>query len=259
MRVFSSVISAVVLFSAFLLIISAETERSKSSYESFYDEKYFSWQLQHHKYTARSIRKDPSGPSLKGKLSADSTVLDFGCSAGMVLDALLGSTKICVELNNHAREYACKNHPRLTCYQYPEQVANGTVDVVHTNAVLEHCETPIKELRYLWHALKPGGMIVVTLSNDGRSKTQKWGNPDLNNHLYTWNSLLLGNMLRAACFTEINVTTDTNAYPPDYINVRKRSSAEEWAKIIKAEGERQGQENLYAEARKPLTAVQCLG
>jgi hypothetical protein len=64
-------------------------------------------------------------------------------------------------------------------------------------------------------------------------------------------------MLRAACFTDINVTNDRNAYPPNYMNIRKNYSGEEWAKIIKAEGERRGQENLYAEARKPRNAVEC--
>ena len=241
------------------LLSSANGERTKSSYESYYDEKYFSWQLQHHNYSAISIQKDPNGPSLHGKLSADSTVLDFGCSAGMVLNALVGKKKVCVELNNHARDYACKHHPQHTCYQYPEQVPSGTIDVVYTQSVLEHCEAPIRELRYLWHALKPGGLIVVGLVNDGRMKNQKWGDPDINNHLYTWNSMLLGNMLRASCFEQINVTTDRNAYPPNYTKIRKNYNNEEWAKLIAAEGEKRGHENLHAVARRPVGAVQCLG
>ena len=89
-------------------------------------------------------------------------------------------------------------------------------------------------------------LVVVLLSNDPRSKTKKWGNPDFNylNNLYTWNSQIVTLRKYAAegMILRINVTIHTNAYPPDYTIIRKNYSVEEWAKLIKAEGEHQGQE-----------------
>lgn len=101
-------------------------------------------------------------------------------------------------------------------------------------------------LPLIYTEVKLGDILVVVLSNDPRSKTKKWGNPDFNylNNLYTWNSQIVTLRKYAAegMILRINVTIHTNAYPPDYTIIRKNYSVEEWAKLIKAEGEHQGQE-----------------
>ena len=100
--------------------------------------------------------------------------------------------------------------------------------------------------------MKPGAVIYIMVVNDGRSNFQNWGDAELNKHIYTWNSLLLGNMIEGACFTDIKITSDRNAYPPNHWKVRASVNDSEWARIIQEEGERIGHENLYAVAHKPI-------
>ena len=91
----------------------------------------------------------------------------------------------------------------------------------------------------IYTEVKLGDILVVVLSNDPRSKTKKWGNPDFTylNNLYTWNSQIvtLRKYVAEGMILRINVTIHTNAYPPDYTIIRKNYSVEEWAKLIKAD------------------------
>ena len=103
------------------------------------------------------------------------------------------------------------------------------------------------------------GDILVVLSNDPRSKTKKWGNPDFTYlyNLYTWNSQIvtLRKYVAEGMILRINVTIHTNAYPPDYTIIRKRTiplkNGRSLSKQIK--GEHQGQETWELVCRSEKT------
>ena len=66
---------------------------------------------------------------------------------------------------------------------------------------MEHIECPIQELAELRRKLIPGGRIVVGVKNEGVELWKNWKSNNRDNHLWTWNYMLLaGNTLRAAGF-----------------------------------------------------------
>ena len=152
----------------------------------------------------------------------EDTILDFGAGTGAILHSLAGFSKaqVSVEFNPHARRFTNEHFPQITTYQYPEQVPKGTIDLVFSTSVLEHVECPIQELRALRNALKPGGRAVIGIKNEGMELWRNWtscadatkktcnfklmskggSGYNVDNHLWTWNSMLLGNTMRAAGF-----------------------------------------------------------
>lgn len=61
-------------------------------------------------------------------------------------------------------------------------------------------ECPLTELREVFKKVRPGGRLIVGIKNEGVQYLQQYKTGDTDNHLYTWNALLLGNMVRAAGF-----------------------------------------------------------
>lgn len=160
-----------------------------------YDEKYFRWQRKH----GLSTVKGRDYMRLTGARHTD-TVLDFGAGTGAILRSLNVSHRVAVEFNPSARAFMSNASPHVETHQFPEQVSDNSVDLVFSTAVIEHVECPIQELRELRKKLKPSGRIVLGIKNEGVELWQKWRPGNIDNHLYTWNSMLLGNVLRAAGF-----------------------------------------------------------
>ena len=73
--------------------------------------------------------------------------------------------------------------------------------------MLEHVECPIQELRALRAKLREGGSITIGIKNEGVELWRQWKPANKDNHLWTWNSMLLGNTLRAAGFLVDHIST----------------------------------------------------
>ena len=69
------------------------------------------------------------------------------------------------------------------------------------NHVLEHVDNPLQTLKYLNSLLKPNGKLIVCLPYEPQMKINF--NPDLNQHLYTWNFQTITNLLDHAGFKVI--------------------------------------------------------
>ena len=66
---------------------------------------------------------------------------------------------------------------------------------------MEHVECPISKLKEFKGLLSDRGLVFVHVKNDGLMKDQfNWRQGDVSKHIYTWNTLLLGNMAEAAGF-----------------------------------------------------------
>lgn len=138
--------------------------------------------------------------------SDEIVLLDYGCGNGLFLRCLPARERIGIEVNPHARQAcmkACeKESIPITLYAHLESVETNYVDVVISNHCLEHVLNPFTSLREVLRILKPGGTLVLILPyNDFRPKNMRtWFSGDINNHLYTWTPMLLGNLLVEAGF-----------------------------------------------------------
>ena len=141
-------------------------------------------------------------------------VLDFGCGAGHLLDALHCNRKIGIEINSVAREAATNRG--LTCYADMSEVPARSVDVAISNHALEHVPYPIGALREIRRALRQGGSLVLCVPIDDWRATKKYDPKDVNHHLNTWTPQLLGNTLREAGFAvdRDSIRILTHAWPP---------------------------------------------
>ena len=74
------------------------------------------------------------------------------------------------------------------------------MNLIFSTSVLEHVECPIQELRELRRKLKVGGRIAIGIKNEGPELWTGWKWYNRDNHLWPWNSMLLGNLLRSAGF-----------------------------------------------------------
>jgi len=183
----------------------------------FYNEDYLTWQKPMNIFGARV-----KGDLLHTFLGNDiKSVLEFGCSAGYILAGLRGSIskKNCVEINDDARKYATREHKELNVFKNVNSAKkNGVVaDFIYSTSVLEHVECPLCELRNLKNVLHhTKGILLIGIRNDGTDLKQTFSNfnNDPNNHLYTWNELLLANLIRAAGFHVCNTRGQYEAWVP---------------------------------------------
>ena len=170
--------------------------RSDGGAMAHYDEKYLDWQR------GKGLRKAAAHDwtALLGVQKGD-VVLDFGAGTGAILSSLTAAERrIAVEYSPAARRYMQTHDNTLETYQYPEEVPAESVDLVYSTSVIEHVECPVQELRALRMALRDGGRVAIGIKNEGMELWRAWRSDNRDNHLYTWNSMLLGNLLRAAGF-----------------------------------------------------------
>ncbi len=140
------------------------------------------------------------------------TVLDFGCGGGYLLHHITCQAKAGIEISATARAEA--QRLGLTVYEFPKDVPDDFATVIVSNHALEHVECPLDILRALRPKLKPGGKAVFVVPHQGPDESYRPG--DINQHLYTWNPLTLGNLFYAAGYTNIHADAIRHKWPPNY-------------------------------------------
>lgn len=167
---------------------------------------YSQWQLRVSRNTgAISARK------FQGHISSTDRILDFGCGGGEILDRLVSGSKVGVEPNPHSREAARSRN--IATVPVLAEIETGCIDVAISNHALEHCKRPLDELTEIYRALRPGGKLVLIVPIDDWRTQKRYTAADGNHHLYTWNPLLLGNLLTEAGFDIENITILSRAWP----------------------------------------------
>lgn len=98
------------------------------------------------------IRKDPS----------DLCFLDFGMGWGdwAIKAKKIGCDTYGTELSEERIKYACANGVKILNWN---QIPDHRFDFINTEQVLEHLPQPLDTLRYLKSALKPDGIIKISV------------------------------------------------------------------------------------------------
>jgi SAM-dependent methyltransferase len=138
-------------------------------------------------------------------------VLDFGCGGGFLLNNLNCRDKTGVEINPVARDY-CNQIHGIKCYESLEFIPAESIDVVISSHCLEHTTNPFELITLLFEKLKKTGKIVIVVPVE--SYRFKWKPKDVNNHLYSFSPMNLGNILQGAGFAEIKTEVILHKWIP---------------------------------------------
>jgi SAM-dependent methyltransferase len=151
-------------------------------------------------------------------IAPNDAVLDFGCGGGFLLKNLNCLERIGVEINPVARDY-CNHISQIKCYESLEFVPEESVDVVISSHCLEHTTNPFELVAELFKRLKNNGRIVIVVPLD--SHHYKWVSNDINNHLYSFSPMNLGNILQGAGFGQIKTEAVLHKWVPGYRKFEK--------------------------------------
>ncbi len=141
-------------------------------------------------------------------------LLDFGCGPGDVVSGLPASRRCGVEISSTSREIA--NEKGIDVRASLEDFRGEKFDRIISSHALEHVVDPAQILVSIRELLAPGGRFIILLPiNEWSERRQrKWDPNDINQHLFTWTPLLLGNFLTVCGYRPISVTTVHQCYPP---------------------------------------------
>jgi SAM-dependent methyltransferase len=154
----------------------------------------------------------------KNYINESDTVLDFGCGGGYLLKQLKCNTKIGIELNPVARK-TCIDQNKIDCFENIDEVQDESIDVIISNHCLEHTLSPYELINKMYTKLKKGGKIILVVPLD--SLRYKWKPNDINNHLYSFSPMNMGNLLQGCNFKNINTDVILHKWPPFYIQIEK--------------------------------------
>ncbi len=195
--------------------------------EEYYDEQYFQWQQDMGRFGGK-IQVHMFQPYI----NADETVVEFGCGGGYLLSNLAAGEKTGIEINDVARAAALKNGIRSV--KYVSDIPDDYADVIISSHALEHVENPIEVLRELHRKLKSNGKMVFYVPNE--SCDTEYSRSEINNHLYTWNCLTIGNLFKAAGYFVHSVRRVQEVWPDHYEKIAQEVSHELFEQICKMGG-----------------------
>jgi SAM-dependent methyltransferase len=194
---------------------------TSSRYVGKAGEEYFNYQ---------NFLSDITGPYKAGKfkkwIKPEDIVLDFGCANGKLISSLNCTCRIGVEINPAAREEAIANGVEV--YSDISVILDKSITVAISHHALEHVLDPLGTLKEIHRTLVQGGRLILCLPFDDW-RNQKHDDPqDINHHLFTWNPLLLGNLLREAGFEVERVWIYSYAWHNSFFKYRLHSVLPKW-------------------------------
>ncbi|CAM1381209.1 hypothetical protein FF3_01950 [Fretibacterium fastidiosum] len=175
--------------------------------KNYYDEKYFDWQRDIGSFGGWANRT-----KFESYISPGDRVLDFGGGGGYLMAQINCAEKRIVEINASAREQA--KAMGIEGYAKSAEVADAWADVIISNNALEHTDYPLKELEELHRVLRPGGKIIFVVPCSNYTYAYKAN--DINQHLYSWSPMDIGNLFTRAGFHVLESKPYRHKWPPYY-------------------------------------------
>jgi SAM-dependent methyltransferase len=153
-------------------------------------------------------------PFWESHVTAEDSVLDFGCGGGYLLSAIHATHKVGVEINPVARREA--SAIGINTYATLDEVPSGCFTRIISSHALEHVLHPLIALRALRRRLCSSGRLVLLLPlDDWRAPSHRcFEFDDRDHHLYSWTPQNLGNLLTEAGFHPISISVIVDAMPP---------------------------------------------
>jgi SAM-dependent methyltransferase len=196
----------------FVIMEVLDTNNSEARIKSHYTDEYFNdFQKEIGEFGGRANKF-----LFEDHISKDDVVLDFGCGGGSLLKNLTCKRKIGIELNPTARAY-CIHVNGIECFECMEYIPNRSIDVVISSHCLEHTTSPFEIVTKLYEKLRPGGKIVIVVPLE--SFRHRWEPAHVDNHLYSFSPMNLGNILQGTGFVEIKTTPVFHKWIPGYKTV----------------------------------------
>jgi len=163
--------------------------------QNYYNKEYFKYQDPIGKKTVRLKSR------FQRYISFDSTVLDFGCGAGYLLESLKCKVKIGLDINEIALREASKKG--IKTYTSLVGIKNNSIDCIISHSVLGHLSNPFEVLNELKTKIKSGGVIIFSIPHE--TLNWKFKPLDINNKFYTWSPRAIGNLFLEVGFQIIEV------------------------------------------------------
>jgi 2-polyprenyl-3-methyl-5-hydroxy-6-metoxy-1,4-benzoquinol methylase len=195
--------------------------------EEYYDEAYFEFQKELGKFGGKIKSK-----MFQPHITENMTVVEFGSGGGYMLDYLVAKEKIGIEINDAARKAA--EEIGIRSVKNISDIDDEYADIIISTSVLEHVENPLGVLRELRSKLKTGGKIVFHVPNE--SCDTEYTRNEINNHLYTWNCLTIGNLFKAAGYFVYSVEKVQEVWPKNFFDIEKEVSSELFESICEIGG-----------------------
>ena len=182
----------------------------------YYDAKYYAWQKEISSFggIANTFKFEDS-------IKKTDTLVDFGCGGGFLLSFLNAHLKIGIEPNTDAHADITANNviPFSTTADCIKEYGHNFADVIISNHALEHTTNPLQELMNLHDLLKKGGNINFVVPCD--SIRYKYRSNDINQHLFSWSPMNLGNLFTHAGFSVISSKPCYHKWPRQYLTIQK--------------------------------------
>ncbi|MCF7820265.1 MAG: class I SAM-dependent methyltransferase [Candidatus Pacebacteria bacterium] len=175
-----------------------------------YDLKYFKWQKNIGEFGGIANKF-----KFKQHINLNDKVIDFGSGGGYLLKNIISKEKIGIEINDIARKEALKIGVKSV--KYISEIPDNYADTIISNHALEHVDCPLSVISKLKKKLKNKGSIIFIVPHQG--PREKFSKNDINQHLYTWNRLTLGNLFKKAGFKDIKVYNIKHKWPPHYYKI----------------------------------------
>lgn len=177
-----------------------------------YDKNYFEWQRQ-----IGNLGGKLDKFKFEPYVSADDTVVDFGCGGGFILKNLSCKRRIGIDVNQTAREYAASENG-IEVFSCADELPDNVADIIISNHALEHVDSPLDILKALYPKLKDGGKIVFVVPLERKKKYEE---DDINMHLFTWCEQNLGNLFKVAGYKVVSVEELFHRWPRHYEKLYK--------------------------------------
>jgi SAM-dependent methyltransferase len=178
-----------------------------------YNENYFAWQR-----TVGDFGGKANLFKFAEHIKPSDVVLDFGCGGGYLLKNIDCARKLGVEINLAAAKIAVENG--VECHSALDEISNSSINVIVSNHVLEHVKSPFGVLRKLRTKLVPGGLLIVVVPCE--ATTLPYDRNDTDQHIYTWNPQLLGNLAIQAGYAVVDVFTIYHKWPTNFWDIQRR-------------------------------------
>jgi SAM-dependent methyltransferase len=137
------------------------------------------------------------------------SVLDFWCGGGYLLNSLVCGEKYGVDADPKYRDHAQSTFGFRVA---PNLDGFKNLDVVISSHTLARLPNPLQALSDAYTALRDGGTLVVVVPCYNHKN--KYTEFDLEQHLYSWSPIDIGNLVHRVGFSIVSVERIYHRIPP---------------------------------------------